>query len=173
MTRAVHPAELTPDELLKACEVARTRGSGPGGQHRNKVETAIVMTHLPTGIVGQASERRSQRENHSQALQRLRTGLALETRVERGPLAGYQPSELWLSRLRGRRMEVAATHADFPALLAETLDLLAANAFDVGPVAAALRCSTTQLVRFLAREPRALALVNRHRAAGGKAPLRA
>jgi peptide chain release factor 2 len=37
--------------------IERMRGSGPGGQHRNKVETAIRMTHLPTGIQAYACTR--------------------------------------------------------------------------------------------------------------------
>ena len=36
----MHPAELPIPELLRQCEVVHTRRSGPGGQHRNKVETA-------------------------------------------------------------------------------------------------------------------------------------
>ena len=37
----IHPAALPFDALLKECEVRRLRRSGPGGQHRNKVETAV------------------------------------------------------------------------------------------------------------------------------------
>src|SRR5262249_27924451 len=42
-----HPAARAPDALLAECEVRRTRRSGPGGQNRNKVETAVVLRHLP------------------------------------------------------------------------------------------------------------------------------
>ena len=48
-----------PDTLLSICEVRFVRGSGPGGQHRNKTETGVQMTHPPTGIVVSATERRS------------------------------------------------------------------------------------------------------------------
>ena len=58
-----HPAALSPEELLHQCRARRTRRSGPGGQHRNKVETAGVLTHAPTGVQAEANERRSQAEN--------------------------------------------------------------------------------------------------------------
>jgi protein subunit release factor B len=71
-----HPAEIPIEQLLSQCTVKRTRGSGPGGQHRNKVETAIVIKHLPTNVIGQASEKRSQERNRETAVGRLRVNLA-------------------------------------------------------------------------------------------------
>jgi len=57
------------------------RGSGPGGQHRNVTDSAVRIRHLPTGIVAQASESRSQLQNREVAMERLR--LALEKRERR------------------------------------------------------------------------------------------
>jgi hypothetical protein len=155
-----HPAAATPEQLWAECEVRRLRRSGPGGQHRNKVETAISLCHLPSGVCAEANERRSQAQNRSVALFRLRVNLALEVRRPRA--ADYVPSMLWQSRCSGG-LKVSAAHDDFPAVLAEALDVLAA--FDADPklAAAKLGCTPSQLVRLLKLDPRALLLVNQWR----------
>lgn len=45
--------ELTDQELMKQCEMDTFKSSGPGGQHRNKRETAVRLKHLPTGLIAQ------------------------------------------------------------------------------------------------------------------------
>jgi hypothetical protein len=163
-----HPAALPPDELLRQCETRRTRRSGPGGQHRNKVETAVVLAHRPTGVTAEANERRSQAENLRMALFRLRVNLALEVRQ---PAPGL-PSALWQSRCQGGRIVVSAEHDDFPAVLAEALDVVAACEDDLTISAERLGCTPSQLVKLLKEEPRALAAVNVRRRAAGLHSLR-
>ena len=51
------------------------RSSGPGGQRKNKVETAVRLKHLPSGFTVIATEHRSQAENRKLALERLRERL--------------------------------------------------------------------------------------------------
>ncbi|MBI3398232.1 MAG: peptide chain release factor-like protein [Deltaproteobacteria bacterium] len=57
-------------------EIEFYRSSGPGGQHKNKAATAVRIKHIPTGIVAQASERRSQHMNRETAMKRLKAALA-------------------------------------------------------------------------------------------------
>ncbi len=161
LERDDHPAAGSPAQLLAQCDVRRLRRSGPGGQHRNKVETAISLRHLPSGVRAEASERRSQAQNHAVALFRLRVTLALEVRRPCGP--EHVPSPLWQARLGGRALKVSASHDDFPALLAEALDTLAAADADAKQAARVLGCTPSQLVRLLKLDPRALALVNHWR----------
>src|SRR5512138_854991 len=68
------PVEIRESDL----QVEFYRASGPGGQHRNTTDSAVRIRHLPTGIIAQASESRSQLQNREKALERLR--LALEKR---------------------------------------------------------------------------------------------
>ena len=148
----------------------RCRRSGPGGQHRNKVETAVVIRHVPTAVRGEASERRSQEENRRAALFRLRTNLALTVRLRR-PVES-EPSSLWRGRCRDGRLSVRADHPDFPSLLAEALDVLGDCETDMKTAAAALHVTSSQLAKFLRIEPRAMKQVNDRRRELGLRPLR-
>ncbi|MEM6329921.1 MAG: peptide chain release factor-like protein [Planctomycetota bacterium] len=169
-----HPACLDEDGLRNECQTRRLRRSGPGGQHRNKVETAIVITHTPTGVSAEANERRSQAANLAVAIQRLRVRLALQVRTHEPnkPTAGPTLSELWQSRTRGQRLAVSGDHADYPALLAEALDWLDGMGWDHRRAADSLGVSASQLVKFLRGEPAALDMLNRARAGRGEGPLR-
>lgn len=63
------------DVLLAECRVETFRAGGPGGQHQNKTESAVRLTHLPTGISVSARESRGQHRNRKRALARLRAAL--------------------------------------------------------------------------------------------------
>lgn len=164
------------ERLLGQCEVTRGRASGPGGQHRNKVETAVSIRHVPTGLVGQASERRSQGQNRGEAIRRLRLRLAVEHRTAApGPMAAaVTPSALWRSRCDAASGRIAchARHEDFPAMVAEALDALAARHWDPDRAAQALGCTMSQLLKLLGKHPPALAALNAARQVCGLKALR-
>jgi ribosome-associated protein len=74
---AARRAVTLPDvALLAECEETFFVASGPGGQHRNKTESGVRLVHGPTGLTITATERRSQAQNRSAALERLRERLA-------------------------------------------------------------------------------------------------
>lgn len=154
---------MLPDEaLLAECEVHFGRGGGPGGQHRNKVETAVSILHKPTQVMAKASERRKQIENRRVAVRRLREKLARSVRrkVDRNR---YTPSELWRGRRQGERMGVNPKHRDYPALLAEALDVIVARDFDVAGAAGVLGITMSQLARLVRHDKAAMAMVNEGR----------
>jgi protein subunit release factor A len=64
----------------KDLAISYFKSSGPGGQKKNKTESAVRIKHLPTGIIVTATESRSQHENREKALERLRQRLAAMNR---------------------------------------------------------------------------------------------
>lgn len=159
-----HPACCNLELLLKDCQIEHVRRSGPGGQHRNKVETGVVIKHIPTNIVGEASERRQQGRNRSMALFRLRVNLALGYRI---PEISASPSLLWQRRIMNGTLKVNSEHDEFPALLAEALDTITYYQFDLKAASEFLNCSSSQLIKFLKKEPCAFAAINQRRREAG------
>lgn len=155
----VHPACLSDDDLLNECQMRTQRGSGPGGQHRNKTDTAVCFTHLPTGILGEATEARQQLENRDNALKRLRIELALFVREE----PGVATSSLWKTRCDGGKLKINPVHRDFGAILSEALDVVCAYPDDWKRACERLAISSSQLIKLLKLEPRAFQMVNQMR----------
>ena len=172
-SQQIHPAALPIEQLLQDCRIRRQRRSGPGGQHRNKVETGIIIEHAPTGVRAESTEERSQAQNQVRAVFRLRVRLAIEYRQPCNlDNSDWEPTSLWRSRVQNGRIQVNQQHDDFPAMLAECLDALAFYAWEPSQAKDALGCSSSQLIKFLKKEPRAFACLNRQRKAKGLKPLR-
>jgi len=164
----MHPAALTDEELLAQCRLTRGRSSGPGGQHRNKVSTAIVIVHEPTGVEAQAAESRSAETNRREALFRLRLELAIRVRSALVPRDNWGDirSDLWRSRCNDAgQIACNPSHRDYPALLAEALDVIHAANLDMKSAALRLCCTVSQLTKLIKDHPHALAALNRDRAA--------
>lgn len=159
----MHPSRQSEEQLLTNCTLARGRSKGPGGQHRNKVETRIDITHEPTGLSTQAGERRSLNENRSVAVFRLR--LVLATQVREAVPLGECRSELWVSRTTNGKVSCNPEHKDFPALLSEGMDVLASVGWDPAKAALRLVVSASQLLKLVKDHPPAFQKLNEERAA--------
>jgi len=168
---APHPSTLEEDDFLAQCELSFGRATGPGGQHRNRVETAVVFVHKPTGLEAGASERRRQFDNRIAAIKRLRLKVAVRARTTVDP-ERYRPSKLWASRRQGKQMSINPEHRDYPALLAEALDLLFARRYDVAGTAGILGISMSQLVKLIRHQRDAHRWMNEGRARCGLQELR-
>ena len=81
MTTSKPPYTLNRHLLEREVRVDTYRASGPGGQHLQRTESAVRLTHYPSGVVVTASDTRSQARNREIAFERLIHKLRLLNRV--------------------------------------------------------------------------------------------
>ena len=155
--------DLSDAELLAQCAVDTYRASGPGGQKRNKTSSAVRLRHGPTGLIVIAEESRSQHENRTRALRRLREAMALTQRTTIDP-ARALPACLADALARNAGLRVNPRHPDYFKIVQYVLDLLHAHEGSVADTAAVLGIATAQFVRFLGRDRQLWARTNHIRA---------
>lgn len=162
------------DALLAQCEVDRYRASGPGGQHRNKTESAIRLRHRTTGASAIGEDSRSQSENKLHALRRLRASIALTVR-EPMHLDGFTPSPRLAAFVGGGTAPLGAKTrltGEYWAAIAELLDLLVAGELEIAATAQRLGITTGALSKLLLHDEQVARTVNDLRRARGMRPLR-
>ena len=156
--------DLNDDVLLKHCREECYRASGPGGQHRNKTDSAVRLSVQNGTITSQCEDHRSQHRNRAEALRRLRIVIALELRL---PVSKSTPSQVW-----DGPWKIGRKDRRYAGFLAHVLDVLDHYDWAVGLSAEALGISTGKLIRTLARDPQAWNAVNQARAKLGLVNLR-
>ncbi len=154
--------------LFAQCEFDRFRASGPGGQKRNRTNSAVRLRHRPTGLQAEANESRSQHENRARALRRLRLTIAVTLRapVER---TAYEPPAVLVAALAhppGRR-----DPARLPAI-AMLFDALEASDWRLSESADTLGTTSNAISRMLMADDRVWRAATERRQAFGLPPLR-
>jgi ribosome-associated protein len=107
----VLPIPDTDDALLAECDVETFRSGGPGGQHANKVESAVRLTHRPSGETVTRRDSRSQHRNKQLALDELRRRLEVRNRPvkKRRPTKPTHASKRRRLEAKRQRSEKKAT----------------------------------------------------------------
>jgi hypothetical protein len=140
---------LDDEALAGKCRIDAFRGSGPGGQKRNKTSSGIRVTHEPTGCFAVATVKRSQHDNLRDALRSLRLEIAFTVRRDVAPDAQVPTA--------------TPKMASYPAAVATLFDVLEASGWSLADAAAALGTTTGQIAAWLTDDPIVLAAANRER----------
>jgi hypothetical protein len=162
------------DALIAQCEVDRYRASGPGGQHRNKTESAVRLRHRASGASAIGEDSRSQSENKMHAVRRLRAAIALDVR-EPVALDGFQPSARLAALVAGGTAPLGAKTrqtGEYWAAIAELLDLIVAGGLEIGATAQRLGITTGALSKLVLHDDHVARAVNDLRRGRGMRPLR-
>ena len=158
------------DALISQCEVDRYRASGPGGQHRNKTESAVRLRHRLLDVSAIGEDSRSQAENKVHAVRRLRAAIALQVREPVGA-----PSGRLKALVAGGTAPLGAKTrltGEYWAGIAELLDVLVAGGMEIGATAQKLGITTGALSKLLLHDDAVARVVNDLRRAKGMRPLR-
>ncbi len=142
---------LSDDALLRQCDVVTCRGSGPGGQKRNKTSSAVRLLHKPSGIAAENDESRSQHTNRIFALRSLRLKIALQLRL--------QPPSSPLGQAPGANSDA------FLLWLARAFDILESVGYKISDAVPLIGISTNQILKAFEKIPAAWQELNAQRTA--------
>lgn len=153
---------LSDEALAAVCDLEFFKGSGPGGQKRNKSSSAVRVSlkDLPELTASDCTER-SQHRNRANALQKLRIAIALRCRQE-------VPTEENLVPL-----ETSITSSRYPLLAAQLLDIFAASGFDHRRCAEVYHTTPTAWIKKCFRDKQLFQEINRLRQSAGMTPFAA
>lgn len=147
------------------------RASGPGGQKRNKTESAVRLRHLATGVAAEADESRSQHENRAKAVRRLRLAIAVEVR-EPLDVGTWEAPPALAMLVRVGSGPAVRREPRYAQAIAVVFDLLEAHGWSLADAAAHLGVTTAALGRFVAEEEFVFRAANTRRRGLGLSPLR-
>jgi hypothetical protein len=169
---------LSDEELLAQCDVHVYKASGPGGQHRNKVSSAVRVRHKPTEMAAHGDDSRSQHTNKALAIKRLRQKIACGIRRPADPSRPPGPPLAdFLHPAKGgpakgkQRLTIGRKDRQFWPVAAQVLDLLAVCEARLADTAAGVGVSTSNLVSFLKSERHLLAAAQQMRQQFGEKPI--
>jgi hypothetical protein len=186
---------LSDQELLAQCDMHTYKSSGPGGQHRNKVSSAVRLRHRETGVTAHGDDSRSQHQNKAMALKRLRMNMALrlrsplpdaslpdggqvqagETSATRRTIPPVVMECMFIARggdAKGnQRLEIGSKDHRFWQVAAFVLDVLEAHGGQLAAVASYIGITTGNLSRMIESERHLFAAGQDIRKAHGLKPL--
>jgi hypothetical protein len=160
------PAYALDDQaLLAQCAVEKFRAQGPGGQHVNRTDSAVRITHRESGLAAQCQDHREQQRNLAEAARRLRIRLAC--------LLRGQSQLVWLEKFQhGSRLSLSGSSADYALAAAVCLDALAQKAGSMSDAAKQTGLSTSQLAKALTLDQDVRRAADALRAEHGLSPIR-
>lgn len=173
-----HPRDslyLEDEALLAQCDTHTYKSSGPGGQHRNKVSSAVRLHHRPSGLSAHGDDSRSQHDNKRLALKRLRMNLALRLRE---PIAPADPPPPIVAQClftpkvgTGQRLQIGRKDHRFWMVAAWLLDVLEACEGRLADAAARAGISTGNFTSILQDDRHLLAGAQEIRKRFGHRPI--
>jgi hypothetical protein len=149
--------KMTLDELLRACSLKGFQGSGPGGQHRNKTNTGVLLTLRDFNLEIKSCEGRSAHENKVHALHRMQMALALQVRET--PANPEMP-------FPGSNGHIQTSNPQFPLFVAHVFDRMEQKNGDTREVAKAFGLTPSALTKILRQHKQCAEKLQRKRNTG-------